>query len=88
MHGIVYLAQQLPVDGVSTIATTGGVIGLLSLIVTAFIRGWIVTGQAYRDMRLERDDYKKIAFELSNISRGSLNMAREQGRWGPDAGSR
>lgn len=69
--------------------TKGGIIGLLAFgmaaVVTAFLNEWVVPGVSHRrqiaesdaernQLRVERDEFKRLAFELSEIAVGTQRV--------------
>lgn len=45
----------MPPQDLTSLLTQGGAIGVLAFVVVGFMRGWIVTGSAYREVCSQRD---------------------------------
>lgn len=69
--------------------TKGGIIGLLAFgmtaVITAFLNEWVVPGVSHRRqisesdaerqrLLVERDEFKRLAFELSEIAVGTQRV--------------
>lgn len=54
-----------------------GMIGLLSLAVLAFMRGWVVTGPQYEAMRKERDEFKEMVVRAADTADRALKVAQK-----------
>jgi hypothetical protein len=55
--------------------TQGGAIGVLAAVVVAFMRGWIVTGRQYQQVRDERDKALAQNAKLNEVAQRTLEAA-------------
>lgn len=72
---LLLIAQQLP-TGVN-IFTGLSVTGILGLAVTAFLRGWIYTGIAYREKEEQIEELKKELAGWKKMAFGTLRMGEQ-----------
>lgn len=50
------------------LASRGGIVGLLGVILLGLFRRWIVLGWQYEALRKERDEWKALALEASGLA--------------------
>lgn len=55
--------------------TQGGAVGVLASVVLAFMRGWIVTGRQYQNVREERDKAMELNSKLNEVAQRTLEAA-------------
>jgi len=65
-------------DPFYTWLTQGGSIGILAAAVLSFVKGWIVPGQAYRQVRQERDKALDQVYKLAEISQRAVEAAERK----------
>ena len=58
--------------------TQGGAVGVLAAAVTAFVRGWIVSGTQYRQVREERDRAIDKIYELADTAQRAIEIAERK----------
>lgn len=49
-----------------------GAIGILSFVVIAFLRNWIVTGAHYKEVCIERDRALELVYKQAEIAQRAL----------------
>jgi hypothetical protein len=58
--------------------TRGGVVGILALGLLAFLRGWIVPGSAFREIKEERDKALETVYLQAEIARRAMEAAERK----------
>jgi uncharacterized ion transporter superfamily protein YfcC len=51
-----------------------GVVGILALIIVAFVREWIIPGPAYQQMKKERDEFKDMVIRQAETVDRALKV--------------
>lgn len=69
----------MPGDQLVELLTRGGAIGILSLIVWAFLKGWIVPGSTYLAVVSEKEEWKKLAVELLRTADRAVKLVEGPG---------
>lgn len=60
-----------------------GSLGILAAAVVSFLRGWIVSGKAYEEVRLERDRALDLVYKQAGLANRAVDLTVE--RLGIDA---
>lgn len=55
-----------------------GSLGILSFIIVAFIRGWIVPGRDYDSIRAERDKALDLVYKQAEIAQRALEVGEKK----------
>lgn len=59
--------------------SSAGALGILATIVIAFMRGWIVPGRAYEQVRQERDRALELVYKQAEVTQRALETAESRG---------
>lgn len=52
-----------------------GSLGILAAAVVAFLRGWVVPGRAYEQVRQERDRALELVYKQAEVAHRALDAA-------------
>lgn len=55
-----------------------GSLGILAAAVVAFLRGWIVSGRAYAEVRAERDKALELVYKQANLASRAVDLTVER----------
>lgn len=72
MVAVVFADVQDPV----TIVQTGGVVGVLLVILWGGVRKWWVFGWRYTELEKERDEWKALALRSTNLAESLSELRR------------
>lgn len=65
-----------PNYGLLDVIQSAGVIGLLVVIVTAFLRGWVVTKREYLEVVREKEAWRAIALRGSKTGKEVVEVLK------------
>ena len=68
---------QLPSSDWTSLLTQGGAIGVLAFIVIGFMRGWIVTGSAYKEVCSQRDRAIDQVYRMADTTQRAAEIVRK-----------
>ena len=75
---LIWLVGQVPSgDPLLDYLTQGGAIAVLAVAVIAFLRGWVVPGKRYDEMREERDRAVALAERHAQVADRALEVLVE-----------
>lgn len=58
--------------------TQAGSVGILAAAVIAFVKGWIVSGTQYRELREQRDKALEQVFKLADAAQRTIEAAERR----------
>lgn len=71
------ILQAAPLTDVEWISRAG-VVGILAFSVIAFLRGWVVSGRAYEEVRSERDRALDLVYRQAGIAHRAVDLSAKQ----------
>lgn len=77
------VAAQATQDPLIEWLSRAGSIGILAAACIAFLRGWIVSGKAYDEVRAERDRALDLVYKQAGLAHRAVDLTAE--RLGLDA---
>lgn len=67
----------MPSGDWTSLLTQGGAVGALTFVVIGFMRGWLVTGSAYREVCSQRDRAIDQVYRMADTTQRAAEIARK-----------
>jgi hypothetical protein len=77
--GVGVIIAQVPSDALPWVER-GGVIGLLTLALIAFVRGWVHTDKEFQVERADKEFYREMAFANLKLATDGVQVAKSIAR--------